>query len=60
MKTQGVTLSGRAPNHTETQKELKRPKSNSKVTRADRPQGDLKIDSNVTPDCIFESFLSNF
>ena len=34
---------GRAPNSTEIQKELERPKSGSKVTRADRPQSDLKL-----------------
>ena len=43
-KTPTVSLwSQRAPKSTETQKELKWPKSDSKVTRADRPQSDLKV-----------------
>ena len=35
--------SGRAPNDTDTHKELKWTKSDSKVTRADWPQSDLKL-----------------
>ena len=35
--------SQRAPNSTETQKDLKWPQSDSKVTRADRPQSDPKL-----------------
>ena len=35
--------SGRPPNYTELQQELEWPKSDSKVTRADRPQSDPKM-----------------
>ena len=48
--------SGRAPNSTEPQKELKWPKSDSKVTQADRPQSDLK----VTQKWLRTLFLSHF
>ena len=57
--------SGRSPNYTETQKELKWPRSDSKVTVADHTnvkatQKWPKSDPKVTPDPIFESFLSHF
>ena len=51
-----------APNSTETQKELKWPKSDSKVTRADRPESDLnwlKSDSGPHLWVTFESLLSH-
>ena len=54
--------SQRAPKSTETQKELKWPKSDSKVTRADRPQSDLKLAQKWLQThfwVIFESLLSH-
>ena len=59
--------SGRAPNSTETQKELEWPKSDSQVTPADRPQSNLKLtqkwlknDSNMGSGVSFESLLGCF
>ena len=55
--------SGRAPNSTETQKELKRPKSDSKVTPRAPSQSDpksLKSDLKVTQKWGPESLLSHF
>ena len=59
--------SGRPPNSTETQKEWKWPKSDSKVTQADRPQSDpkvtqkwLKNDSKMGSGVTFESILGHF
>ena len=50
----GVALrNGCAPNFSETQKESKWPKSDSKLTPADQPQSDLKIDSKVARVPIF-------
>ena len=54
--------SRRPPNSTETQKELKWPKSDSKVTRPDRPQSDPKVTQKWlrTHFCvIFESLSSH-
>ena len=64
---------GCAPNSTETQKESKWPKSDSKLTPADRPQSDLKLtqkwlralflvmfESLLSGRTTFESLLSHF
>ena len=52
--------SRRAPNSTETQKELKWPKSDSKVTPADRPQSDPKLAQKWLRTPFFSHFWVTF